>query len=663
MSDLPHTFCLAPFTQLTTHPSGSFSPCPYLGGTTWQDASGDIESIWNSAQLNNLRQEFLAGGRPQVCNRCWNEENIGKQSLRLRLYNYDVFSDKESLAATVESVQDQSYLQGPKILSIKNGNVCNAKCRTCHPEDSSPWIQDAGKLARLGQNFYKIGIKEINWSDHQISQIRDMAPKLTRLELFGGESLFNKKILKLLNDIVDDGNSKNISLYINTNGSVDLLSKIPRIDQFRSIDLGVSIDGVAEHFGYIRHPLNYDQVIANVQRWQKYFVEHNIPHNIQSISTVNILNIFYLPELKQAIRENLGNLPFWNLLVEPVQLCISNLPWGIKEKVIDRIGHDPEFQDLVKFMKENSNNPAEWVNFLSLRNELDQIRGENFDKIFPEFADIINQYLPKTIVYLGDLSQPWQGQYLASRAFADSLSSKMLAQSDNEMVAIANPNGGSEVKSVDQLPFGVYYTGYTKWQNPQLLLKLLENADTVYYTPPPHWSDGPDSRNTLMPPSGWSQILTEELIADLENVTVVPPPGSTERYLLKTTIVYLGDLSQPWPSQYLSSRAFSDSPRSKMLKQSDNEMVAMVGPTGTTEFTTADQIPFGVYYTGYTKWKNPELLKKVLINAGTVFYAPPPHWSDGADSKNTLMPPRHWSKICTEELIADLENVVVPPPT
>jgi MoaA/NifB/PqqE/SkfB family radical SAM enzyme len=634
-----------------------------LGGTTWQDSGDSIGSIWNSSQLNNLRQEFLDGARPQVCNRCWNEENVGKQSLRLRLYNYDVFSDKEVLTSILDSIQDGSYLQGPKILSIKNGNICNAKCRTCHPEDSSPWIQDVNKLSEFGKKFYKIGIREINWSDNQISQIRSMAPTLMRLELFGGESLFNKKILKLLNDIVDDGNSKNISLYINTNGSVDLLSKIPRIHQFRSIDVGVSIDGVAEHFGYIRHPLDYEQVIGNIQNWQKYFIDNNIPYNIQSISTVSILNIFYLPELKQAMEKNLGKAPFWNLLVDPVQLCISNMPDGVKEKVAARLGNDLEFQDLVRFMQENSNHPMEWENFLLLRNELDQIRGEKFDKIFPEFADIINQYLPTTVVYLGDLSQPWQGQYLSCKASADDLSRKMLEESENELVAMVGPTGTTEFTTADQIPFGVYYTGYTKWKNLQLLHKILGNATTVYYAPPPHWSDGPDGRNTLMPPSGWSQILTEELIADLENIIVVPPPGSNERYLLKTTIVYLGDLSQPWQSQYLSSRVFADSVNSKMLKQSDNELVAMVGPTGTTEFTTADQIPFGVYYTGYTKWKNPELLKKVLINAGTVFYAPPPHWSDGPDGWNTQMPPSGWSKIWTEELIADLENVVVLPPT
>jgi hypothetical protein len=63
--------------------------------------------------------------------------------------------------------------------------------------DSLIGLQHLFELSEFGKKFYKIGIREINWSDNQISQIRSMAPKLMRLELFGGESLFNKKILKL----------------------------------------------------------------------------------------------------------------------------------------------------------------------------------------------------------------------------------------------------------------------------------------------------------------------------------------------------------------------------------------------------------------------------------------------------------------------------------
>ena len=153
MSDVPPNFCVAPFLQLTTHPTKSFSPCPYLGGTTWAQDYGTIQQRWASADLESLRYQFLNNQRPDMCQRCWHEEDNNKQSLRLRLYNsqtktsdYSVINNSTIVQEMIEGLAQKEYLKGPKILTIKNGNVCNAKCRVCHPGDSSRWVEDANKF-------------------------------------------------------------------------------------------------------------------------------------------------------------------------------------------------------------------------------------------------------------------------------------------------------------------------------------------------------------------------------------------------------------------------------------------------------------------------------------------------------------------------------------
>jgi hypothetical protein len=302
------------------------------------------------------------------------------------------FIDGANYADTLlQTIKDQSYLKGPEVLTIKNGNVCNAKCRVCHPHDSSRWSEDVEKLDLItGEKYYPIGVKEKNWSDQQLDEILELGRNLKRLELFGGEPMYNKQVHRLLKRMVDQGDAQHIILYINTNGSVDILDRIPFISEFAEIEIGVSIDGVGRHFDYIRHGLDYNTVKQNVINWRSYFEKANIKHSIDSISTVNMLNVYYLPELKSAVKEILPLAPFWNLLVEPKYLFIKNMPDYVKSAVIDKLSGDSEFDDLISVIQQPGD-PEQWQRFLKFTAGLDQIRQESFAQTFPEFAEIIDK--------------------------------------------------------------------------------------------------------------------------------------------------------------------------------------------------------------------------------------------------------------------------------
>lgn len=399
MNTLPENFCAAPFIQCTTHPSASFSPCPYLGGTTWTSEQQNIMSQWRSQDLQQLRQDFINNKKSPICNRCWHEEDNNKKSLRLRLFDpvhitsdYSFVNGSSYVADLIKKINNKEYLEGPQVLTIKNGNVCNAKCRVCHPNDSSRWTEDVDKLADLvNERYYPIGVQEKNWTDQQLDEILQMSCNLKRLELFGGEPMFNKQVYRLLEKIVDHGHASHIILYINTNGSVDILKKFPFIDKFQEIEIGVSIDGVKKQFDYIRHGLDYETVIKNVQSWRRHFEKIGIKHSIDSISTVNILNVYYLPELKKAVQEILPLPPFWNLLVEPKYLFIKNMPDSVKSAVIEKLEQDCEFDDLISVINQPSD-PEQWQRFLKFTTGLDQLRHESFSKTFPEFSAIIDKF-------------------------------------------------------------------------------------------------------------------------------------------------------------------------------------------------------------------------------------------------------------------------------
>jgi MoaA/NifB/PqqE/SkfB family radical SAM enzyme len=400
MSLLPEKFCVAPFLQLTTHPSGSFSPCPYLGGTSWKKYYPTILERWHSDDLEALREDFVNNRQNSICNRCWHEEKNNKQSLRLRLWDpvnqtsdYSTINNTNVVEDLVHGLADKKYLNGIKMLTIKNGNLCNAKCRVCHPGDSSRWaIEDAAKLQQItGNTYYNIMQVEKNWTDEQIQEIINLSPTLERLELFGGEPLYNKKVIYLLNHLVESGESQHIVIYINTNGSVDLSSQVPCLIHFKEVEIGVSIDDIGDRFNYQRHGLDYDQVISNIRRWQIFFNAQNTKYYIDSITTVNAFNVWNLPAIKQAVKELLPQAPFWNLLVEPKHLFIKNLPDEFKHEVVEKLSQDlDEFSDLINVIQQPRDD-AEWQKFKEITNGLDLIRKENAANIFPELAKYLLQ--------------------------------------------------------------------------------------------------------------------------------------------------------------------------------------------------------------------------------------------------------------------------------
>jgi len=219
-----------------------------------------------------------------------------------------------------------------------------------------------------------------------------LAPHLVKLELFGGEPTYNKSVHQLIKQIVTQGDSDHITLYINTNGSVDFLEKLPEIMQFKELEIGVSIDGVGQQFEYIRHGVDYATVQKNIKRWQEQLTAAGMRFFIDSITTVSILNVYYLPEIKQAVQSMLPLSPYWNMLINPPHLFIANMPDAVKAVVAEKLSADPEFADVVNIMMQPGN-ATHWQEFLTITSALDQIRSESFDTTFSDFAKILQQHI------------------------------------------------------------------------------------------------------------------------------------------------------------------------------------------------------------------------------------------------------------------------------
>lgn len=383
MTQLGKNICIAPFTQVTYAPFGSASPCPYLGGQAWDFTGKSLKEIWTSKQMESLRDSIKANQQDPTCNRCWYEESHGKQSARkLLLSNY------KHKAGVIDSIKTDSYLEGPRQINLRVGNLCNLRCRPCNSLSSVTYAIEGKSYAAQGLEAGQyISFPEVmEFSDRQIDEIFEMTKNVRRIEFYGGEPLLDKPTLRLLEKLTANGKSGEITLFYNTNGVV--LPTQQHLDlwkDFERIEFNFSIDGIGDHFTYLRHPGKWEDVLSTLE-----YVRSNVTTNTTAICTITVFNVYYIPEILAEL-SRLGLVTFLNLVADPKYYNIKNMPDRIKTAVIDKLKtecKDSQIDSIISILQSDRDDQA-WQLFLRWTEAKDKHRGEDMSKTFPELYRLI----------------------------------------------------------------------------------------------------------------------------------------------------------------------------------------------------------------------------------------------------------------------------------
>ena len=89
-NNLPKTICMLPWVSIETSPLGTTRPC-CLAEDEITDESGkkydlnetNLEVVYHSKYMQDLRKQFRRGEKPETCKRCWDEEDAGRDSKRI----------------------------------------------------------------------------------------------------------------------------------------------------------------------------------------------------------------------------------------------------------------------------------------------------------------------------------------------------------------------------------------------------------------------------------------------------------------------------------------------------------------------------------------------------------------------------------------------------
>jgi MoaA/NifB/PqqE/SkfB family radical SAM enzyme len=397
MSAFPEKICILPWISVETSPIGSARPCclakdeiPYFDEQGFEHKfnlkTHTLEEIYHSPYMQDLRRDFLNGEKPATCQRCWDEEAAGRVSKRMnsriRLKEYYDNVDWNNLNP------DQLWF-----IDLKLGNICNLKCRICGSWSSSKWAKEEidyipgiDRKTHLAYKFLQDGAwpreSEVFWDN-----LKTLLPNIKYFEFTGGEPFLIEQHFELLRYAVEQGYSKNIEIHYNTNGTV-FPEQAELWNKFKHVEIAFSIDNVGARFEYERYGADWQEVQENIAKFTEM---RSNKISTQLCTTMNIQNVYYLPELCDWISTQTFDHVYFNMLHDPWHMCIGRMTPDAQKLVIDRLtnyGFTPKYRAeilrILQFIRNGEGSDGQ--EFLRKMQTTDTYRKQSFLDTHSEIA-------------------------------------------------------------------------------------------------------------------------------------------------------------------------------------------------------------------------------------------------------------------------------------
>ena len=371
------SFCIMPFIHLYINEYNQLGPCCL--GTPIKTHSQNFD-FYDDKDLARIRQAMQAGIRVKECSSCYEVEDHGADSGRIR--NTTDWAVK--LKAT-DLNQTETRL---RYYDIRNDNLCNLACRTCHP----------GASTQLEKEY-----KELKWkvkpnsTEFKLSETIDY-DTVECVYVAGGEPTLMPEFAKFLTTAIEK-NRTDIALTIITNTTNVNKNILNLLSNFRNISFTLSLDGYGPVNRYIRWPSDWDTIVKNIEKLK------TITDNISVNVTVSIYNITKLYELVCFLESALPEPP--TILLNQAAGAY-NVPFNFpdKELAVSRLEllkntksyhKESFFKEKVDYFIDMTTNALAMNNkdlagFFQYNDALDNLRGVRLIDYIPEL-DACRRYL------------------------------------------------------------------------------------------------------------------------------------------------------------------------------------------------------------------------------------------------------------------------------
>ena len=409
-----------PFTGLATREDGAICVCCRSHPIGFiQDAP--LEYHWNGETMQRIRRQVLRGERPKECEPCFALEDQGVESLRMRHIAGKIPEARINLYPDALSKMAHDFTMPFEIptMELKLNNLCNLKCRMCHPMDSTSW-NDWDQVEEFYERDNNIMFHIVN--EHNLknkpfldkfqdnpewwASLEKNLPHFRRVEFAGGEPLMDPQHYRILDMLQPYAHQVEIKYATN----LSMLGKGERTvwnywPKFKSVAVNVSIDGMGDTYEYIRGNAKWDTLIDNIKQIQKM---SNISRIVGAV-TVQVSNALQLADMIEYFLDDLGIVFHTHRVAYPKELSVQVLPIDIKTKITEQLrnvsSRVPEFKLVKQYpelllytrgqIQDNINyiwakdEEYRWKDCVEFNHRLDVTRSQSFTDVTPEFKKYV----------------------------------------------------------------------------------------------------------------------------------------------------------------------------------------------------------------------------------------------------------------------------------
>ena len=354
---------MLPYMHIYGSAGGDMVPCCEAQEVPLNNPGETALESWNNDNYKELRRALANDERPERCAVCWHNEDSGIVSNRQQWEhdNWNTFADKISVN------DDYSVNNPPYWVELKVSNFCNLKCIMCSTHSSYKRVADLDIISKYTKDGYETRLLRPTDLFASLNEWPELWDHVHTLQFTGGEPIINKEHYDLLEGIPTEA-KKRIRLRYASNLSYIKFKKYDLIkiwNEFKHVNIKVSMDGIGDVYNYIRQDGNWDTVYANMMALND---EPGI--DVAAGITVQAHNIYQMPEFYQFWKESPVDLKFItaNILQTPNYLSPAIWQGEYRDAIIRKLrANQDEHPEMDRFATYMENNTSKYMIYARMR--------------------------------------------------------------------------------------------------------------------------------------------------------------------------------------------------------------------------------------------------------------------------------------------------------
>lgn len=225
--------------------------------------------------------------------------------------------------------------------SISFDNLCNLKCITCSPTNSSQLATEIKNSTqkKIYTSIHKKRQIKIEFLKKYLSNANSVTHRAIHLEILGGEPLINPVVYDFLDWLIEQPYARMAQVNLTTNGTTfdDRIFKY--IKYFKMFQVQLSIDGIENTFEYIRFGAKFSILEQVTSKFYELLTLYPEKFSLSMNYTLTWMNSLHIKEFFNWVNINYPKIN--HILVTklewPHEYAINILSIELRKKIVEEV--------------------------------------------------------------------------------------------------------------------------------------------------------------------------------------------------------------------------------------------------------------------------------------------------------------------------------------